>query len=248
MKKLLFGLPLVQTLLHAATLHIAVAANMGYAIQPLVEAFHKHYPQIEVQTTLGSSGKLTAQILHNAPYDLFLSANMVYPKTLYAKGLSLTQPRAYALGSLVLASLKPRDFSQCLQLLRDGSIKRIAMANPKTAPYGKAAQEVLLNTNLLPYVTRKLIFGESVGQTLSYTITAADVGFVAKSSLFAPQFQKLQNNKHSCEINTSLYTPIQQGMVILQHAKGKKEAYDLYHFILGKEAQTLLEKYGYTLP
>jgi len=248
MQKLFIASLFLGVNLFASTLHIAVAANVSYAIKPLLQTFKQQHPSIDVEVNLGSSGKLTAQIMHGARYDIFLSANMLYPDKLAQNGFTLKEPKVYAQGALVLLSTQKRDFSQGLTLLQSPSIRRVAMANPKTAPYGKAALEVLQKSGLYETIHSKLIYGESVGQTLSFTITAADIGFVAKSALFAPQMKKYNNKAHSYEINTQLYSPIKQGIVLLKHAKGNKEASTLYNYFFSPTAQTILQNYGYTLP
>jgi molybdate transport system substrate-binding protein len=158
--------------LNAGSINIAVAANVSYAIDELVADFQSKNPSIKVYTTIGSSGKLTAQIRNGAPYDIFLSANMLYPKSLYKDKLSDKEAVVYALGSLSIVSQKARDFTDIEALLQNKNIKRIAIANPKTAPYGIATKEALTNLDIYTTLLPKFIYGESIAQTLSYTINA----------------------------------------------------------------------------
>jgi len=232
---------------YGAPLRVAVAANVSYAIEPLIEAFHKSYPHTKVEVVLGSSGKLTAQIRHGAPYDLFLSANMRYPEALYKEGLSVTKPVVYAKGSLALLSMKPRDFSQGLALLTQPAIHKIAIANPHTAPYGVAAAEALRHQHLYDRLKPKFVYGESVGQTLTYAMHAADVGLVAKSALFSPKLRHLKEGESWQEVEGRFYHPILQGMVRLRRTKQKRERDAFYHFMLGERAQEVLLSYGYSL-
>lgn len=229
--------------LNASNIKVAVAANVSYAMDDLIKEFNNINPNTEVKIILGSSGKLTAQIFHGAPYDIFMSANMKYPDKLYKNKIAINKPVVYTQGSLALFSSKNIDFSQGIKFLTNDLIKRIAVANPKTAPYGKAAFEAFNNAKILPDIKKKLIYAESISQTLSYTLTATDIGVVAKSSLFSKKMTKFKENINWCEIDSKLYTPINQGIVIL---KDSKEVRAFYNFILlNKKAKQIFKKYGY---
>ncbi|WP_457749882.1 molybdate ABC transporter substrate-binding protein [Sulfurimonas sp.] len=245
MKKTLFTLFFLSLTLYAKNINIAVAANVSYAIPELISAFHQQNPDIKVQTTLGSSGKLTAQIQNGAPYDILLSANMKYPQALYKKALALTKPLVYAQGSLAILSTQKRDFHQGINIVTNKDIKRIAIANPNTAPYGKASRQALQNAGLYTAVKSKLIYAESASQTVAFTITAADLGFVAKSTLFSPKMKQYKEGIHYTDVNPKLYTPIKQGIVLLKHATNNAEAEAFYKFILSKNAKNIFKKYGY---
>lgn len=245
MKKILTTVALLSCGLYANTLNIAVAANVSYAIKELKKEFIKTNPNTKVNITLGSSGKLTAQIKNNAPYDVFMSANMKYPQALYKDGLALNTPQVYAMGSLSLFSKKEQDFSQGLDLLKDENIKHIAIANPKTAPYGEASFEFLENKKLLNKLQKKFVYGESISQTLSYTFTAANIGFIAKSMLFSPKMSKYKEGLNYIHIDPKFYTSIKQGAIILKNSKNKKDANKFYNFLFSKEAKSIFENYGY---
>ncbi len=244
----IFLILLLSTYAAAGTIRIAVAANVSYAIEDLKDAFAKDHPNTKVQVILGSSGKLTAQIKNAAPYDLFMSANMKYPEALYIDKMAVSKPLVYAKGTLATLSVKPQNFSKGMALLRDPKIKRIAVANAKTAPYGKAAQEALQNAKLYDEVKAKLIFAESASQAVSYTVTAADLGFIAKSSLYSKQMQKYKEGKNWREVDSTLYAPIEQGIVILKRGESNPEVKAFYDFMLSAEAKKILVKFGYRLP
>ncbi|WP_457596494.1 molybdate ABC transporter substrate-binding protein [Hydrogenimonas sp.] len=229
--------------LWAKTVTVAVAANVSYAIGDLVRAYEARHPGERIRTIVGSSGKLTAQIRHGAPYDLFLSADTAYPEALYREGRAVEKPRIYARGLLALLSPKPRDLSAGLAILTDDAIRRVAVANPKTAPYGKAAVEALKMAGLYAAIRPKLIFGQSVSQTLVYTLKAADAGLVARSALFSPTLRKMKKGRNWIEVDPSLYTPIDQGAALL-----KPEAKGFYDFLFGPEARKILKTYGYQTP
>ena len=246
MKYLLLILALVLSL-SAKSINIAVAANVSYAIDELKQEFMKLNPDIEVKVILGSSGKLTAQITNGAPYGLFMSANMKYPNALYEQKIATTKPIVYAQGTLAFLSIKKQDFSLGLELLKSKNIKRIAIANPKTAPYGIATVQALKNANIYDDVKSKFIYGESISQTVSYTVTASDIGIIAKSSLYSPRMSQYKKGLNWVSLDPTLYTPIQQGIVLLKYAKNSKEYKAFYDFILSAKAKEILKKYGYII-
>jgi molybdate transport system substrate-binding protein len=230
---------LLSLSLFASKINIAVAANVSYAIPELMNEFNKTNP-MKIRTIIGSSGKLTAQISNGAPFDIFLSANMKYPNFLYNKKLTITKPIVYAKGSLVLFSHKQKDFSEGLSLLKN--TKKIAIANPKTAPYGKASIEALKNAKLYKDIKHKFVYGESISQTLAYTQKATDIGIIAKSSLYSSKMKRYKKDINYMDINSKLYTPIAQGVVLI-NAKAK----DFYEFILSAKAKEIFKKYGYII-
>jgi len=229
----------------AGEIKIAVAANVSYAIGDIKQAFVKHHPETKVQVILGSSGKLSAQISHGAPYGLFMSANMVYPNDLYEKKIAISKPIVYAQGALALLSVHQQDFSAGIEMLEHTNIHKIAIANPRTAPYGVAAKEALENANLYTKIKDKFVYGESISQTVIYATTAADIGIVAKSSLFSPHMATYQEGIHWIDVSEKLYTPIDQGMVILKAGEENLEVKAFYDFMLSAEAQAILKQFGY---
>ena len=242
MKFIFLAIFLIFSSLNAGQIKVAVAANVSYAINSLVKEFNKKNPNTQVIVILGSSGKLTAQISHGAPYNIFMSANMKYPNKLYETKKVLTKPKIYALGSLALFSTKDLDLSKGLNILQTKQISKIAIANPKTAPYGKAAFEALKNADILDIIKPKFIYGESISQTVSYTVTATDIGLIAKSSLYSKNMTKYKKDINWVEIDTKLYTPIEQGLVIVKYSKEAKAFYD---FILSEKAKKIFQNYGY---
>lgn len=246
MKRVLLILIFISVSAIAQKINIAVAANVSYAINDLIKEFNKTNPNTKILVTLGSSGKLTAQIKNGAPYDLFMSANMKYPQSLYKDKIAITKPIVYAQGSLAMLSLRKKDFSKGINLIKDESIKKVAIANPKTAPYGKATKEALKNANI--DITKKLVFGESISQTVSYTVTATDLGFIAKSSLYSPKMKQFKKNINWIDVDNNLYTPINQGVVILEKSKNNIETKAFYNFILGENARKIFKDFGYLVP
>ncbi len=245
LKKLIVVSLLLSVSVFAGTIKIAVAGNVSYAIDNLKKEFNKSYPNTKVQITLGSSGKLTAQIKNGAPYELFMSANMKYPNALYKDKIAITKPLIYAQGSLAYLSIKKQDFQKGMELLKNIKISKIAVANPKTAPYGKATVEAMKNAKVYSDVKKKIVYAESISQTVSYTVTATDIGFVAKSSLYSPKMKEFKKGINWSEVNPKLYTPINQGIVILKNSKNNAEIKAFYDFILGEKAKKIFKDFGY---
>ena len=237
MKKFVLLL-LLSGFLLANDIKLAVSSNVAFAIKALIVEFNKTH-EIKVKIILGSSGKLTALIKNGAPYDLFLSANMKYPDALYKDKIALRKPMVYAKGKLALFSLKEKNLTHISII---NTVKTIALANPKTAPYGKAALEAITKAKLLKQNKKKFVYAENISQTLQYVFVAADIGFIAKSSLYAPTMKKYKQENLYLEVDQSLYSPILQGIALLNE---KKSTLDFYNFMFSKKAKKILEQYGY---
>jgi len=248
MKKVILSILLTFSTLHAGEISIAVAANVSYAIEALKKEFNVIYPETKVQVILGSSGKLTAQIRHDAPYSLFMSANMKYPEALYSEKIAVTKPVVYAQGALAYLSVNKQDFSKGTMLLKEDNLTKIAIANPQTAPYGVAAVEALKNANVYEAVKDKFVYGESISQTVAYATTAADIGLIAKSSLLSPQMAHFKESIHWSDVNETLYTPISQGIVILKKGENDSEVKAFYDFMLSDKAKAIMINFGYKVP
>ncbi|WP_418179943.1 molybdate ABC transporter substrate-binding protein [Aliarcobacter lanthieri] len=245
MKKIILGLALLCSSVFAGTVNIAVAANVSYAINDLIAEFNKTNPDTKIEVVLGASGKFTAQIQNGAPFDIFMSADMKFPETLYKEKLTATEPVVYAQGSLAMLSAKEIDFSKGIEVVINDNIKKVAIANPKTAPYGTAAIEALKNANILDKVENKFVYAESISQAVTYALTAADVGFIAKSLLYEDKMAKYKENVHWVSVDPKLYTPIDQGIVVLNKAKDNAEAKAFYEFILSDKAKEIFKNFGY---
>ncbi len=247
MKKTVLALLFSISSLFAGEINIAVAANVSYAMDELKSEFAKISPQTKVQVTLGSSGKLTAQIKNGAPYGVFMSADMKFPEALYSEGMATTKPVVYAQGSLAYLSVQKQDFNKGINVLISKNINKIAIANPTTAPYGKAAVEAMQKAGIYNQVKDKFVYAESISQAVAYTTTAADIGIIAKSSLYSPKMAQYKEGINYAEVDPKLYTPIQQGIVLLKFAKDNKEYKAFYDFILSQKAKAIFKKYGYII-
>ena len=226
-------------------IRVAVAANMQYAAEALKMAFEKK-EHIAVELIVGSSGKLTQQIMSGAPFDVFISADTEYPQKLAAAKLAAGIPKIYARGLLVLWTLnKNIALNPDLQFLSGTGIKTIAIANPRTAPYGTAAENLLKKYKLYDKLKSKLVFGESITQASQYISTGAvDVGFTAKSIVLS---KEMQGRGKWMDVKNTDYEPINQSALLLTYgAKNHPvEAKKFYGFLFAAEAAGIYKSFGY---
>ncbi len=229
---------------HEPKLTIATAANMQFAMQALIQAFSQQ-TGIPCEMISSSSGKLTAQIKEGAPFDLFVSANMKYPNELFEHGLTLAQAEVYAEGRLVLWSMIDH-IDLDIEHLAINEVKHIALANPKIAPYGTAAIELLTHYQLINQLEDKLVYGESIAQTNQFIVSkAVEMGFTAKSVVLSPA---MKGKGHWVELDTALYSPIEQGVVIINRQRGQAaQAQQFYAFLFSAQAKVILEQFGYVV-
>ena len=226
----------------AQELKVAVAANLQGVIKVLGRDF-KQKTGIDIQPIVGSSGNLSTQIKNGAPFDLFLSADMGFPENLAKEGFSTKEPAVYAYGSLIICSTQNIGFENWERLLLSGRIKKIAIANPAIAPYGKAAEESLKLKGVLDDIQSKLVTGESISQVNTYITTGTvDVGFTTRALLKDVEGKTTIYWK---EIDPKSYTPIKQGMIILKQSKEVANAQKFYEYMLSPAAKKILKEYGY---
>jgi len=228
-----------------AKITVAVAANMQYAFKALQADFEQS-SGVRVEVVIGSSGKLTQQITEGAPFDVFVSADTKYPQTLYQNKLAADTPRVYANGVLVLWSTKPGVRpAASLGMLLGPDVKAIAIANPATAPYGAAAEEILNNYHLLDKLRPKLVYGESITQTSQFIATgAADIGFTAKAVVVSDE---MKGKGQWVELDAKKYTPISQAAVLLNHGlqTNPQAAKVFYAYLYTGRAKKILKQFGY---
>lgn len=224
----------------ASSLNVAAASNTAYVLKEIKAEFIKLYPEANINISLGSSGKLVAQIKNGAPFDIFLSADTDFADLLYKDGFAPNKSKIYTSGNIAILSL--RGFKPSLNSLKNKDIKTIVIANPKTAPYGAATIEAFKNAGIYDEIKDKIIEANSIGDALNQTIKAGDIGFVAASALKAEQM--LQYTNYAI-LDGSLHTSIDQAMVILNHGKENKLAKDFYDYLLSKPAQDIFVKFGY---
>ena len=229
---------------HKDKLRIAVAANLQFAMKELVHDFSER-SGVECEIIVSSSGKLTAQIIEGAPFDLLLSADMKYPQELYKRNLTRFPPEIYAYGNLILWTLH-EDVTPNLESLLSEKASYIAIGNPKTAPYGISALEVIRSIGIEDKLEKKLVYGESIAQTNQFIISkSVDLGFTSKSVVMSSQ---MKGRGQWAEIDKKLYSPMAQGMVVLKNRKAfEAKAIQFRDYMLSSEGKEILHKFGYDM-
>ena len=244
--KLFLLIAIISNGLYGQTITVATASNLKYTMDAIALEFTKE-TGIIVKPIFGASGKLTQQILSGAPYDVFLSADMEFPSKLSQNGFTLVNPKVYAYGTLVLWSANKTPLEGGILSLCSNKNLTLAIANPKTAPYGIEAMNALHY-----YTTRdcdaKIVTAESISQVGSYVTTqAADVGFIAKSIVLSDEMSKIGK---WVDINPKAYKPIDQAMVILKSNSTDNQAASkrFFDFMSSPKAESILKRNGYLLP
>jgi len=232
----------------AEVITIAAASDLNFAFKEIVAEYEKATGN-HVKLSLGSSGNFFAQIQNGAPFDLYFSADIAYPRKLEEAGLTVPGSLyQYAVGRIVLWAGKdsPLEISKGLEILREPTIRKIAIANPKHAPYGRAAVAAMEYAQVYDRVKDKLVLGENISQAAQFVESgAADVGIIAMSLALAPPMQAVG---HYWEIPADAHPPIEQGAVILKGVKSQASAKTFLSFIQGAEGQAMMKRYGFVVP
>lgn len=227
---------------YAGDVSVAVAANFTDATRDIVPLFEKATGH-KVKVSFGSTGKLYAQIEHGAPFQVFLAADSKRPMKAEKQNLAVAGTRfTYAMGKLALWSPKQDAFKDGEAFLKKGDFRHAAMANPKTAPYGLAARQVMEHLGAWKRLQGKLVRGDSIAQTFQFTASGnAEVGFVALSQVKA--WKKRRGSEW--EIPQSYYAPIEQQAVLLKKGSGSAAAKAFLEFLKSPEARAVITGYGY---
>lgn len=229
----------------AAEVQVAVAANFTAPMQKIVASFEQATGH-QVKIAFGATGKLYAQIKNGAPFQILLAADDETPAKLEQEGLGVPGTRyTYATGKLVLWSARPDVVDAKGEVLAKGAFNKIAVANPKTAPYGAAALEVLDKLGLRAAVEPKFVQGENISQTHQFVTTGnAELGFVALSQVWKDG--KLISGS-AWVVPASMHTPIRQDAILLAPGKGSAAAQALLAWLKSDAARTIIRSYGYDL-
>lgn len=227
---------------------VAAASDLTYAMNEIAANFEKE-TGCSVKVSYGSSGNFLTQIENGAPFDVFFSADIAYPKKLEAEGLAAPgSTYLYAVGKIVLWTRKDSklDLAKGLSALRDPSVKKISIANPAHAPYGRAAEEALRKAGVYDAVKDRLVLGENISQAAQFVQSGnADAGIIALSLAASPA---MKDDGRYEKIPDELYTPIEQGAVVTRAAANPKGARLLLDFIKIPVTAEVLERFGFTLP
>jgi len=233
----------VQAAHAAEKITIAAAADLKFALDEIVVLFSKAHPADHVETIYGSSGKFQAQIRQGAPFDLYFSADIAYPRALKEEGFAASEVQPYAVGRIVLWSTS-RDAAK--MTLADPAIRKIAIANPKHAPYGKRAEEALKAAGVWEKVEGKLVYGENVAQAAQFVQSGnAQAGIVALSLALGPELAK---QGIYALISDRLHQPLEQGFIVTKRAAGNPLAREFARFMADREARAVMARYGFVLP
>ena len=226
---------------------VAAAADLKFAMDSLVAVFSKNNPDFDIKVVYGSSGNFFQQIGNGAPFDLFFSADIDYPRQLTEKHLNLSVVHLYGTGQLVLWSKTIDPAIDKMNTLLNPAIKKIAIANPSHAPYGQRAEEALRHYLLYDKIKDKLVMGENIAQTAQYAQSgAADIGIIALSLALSPALQ--QAGGKYWLVPADSHRPLEQGFVLLSHAKDNKGAFQFMNFITTPEARAILKSFGFSQP
>ena len=233
----------------ARVVRVAAASDLKFALDDVARALAAAHPDLSLQPTYGSSGNFVAQIQGGAPFDLFLSADVEYTRRLAAEGFTVPGSEfVYGVGHIVLWVPRdsPLDLSRGLAALRDPAVRKVAIANPRHAPYGRAAEAALKHAGLYDAVAPKLVLGENVAQAAQFAQSgAADAGLIALSLALAPA---LTGAGRHAEIPATSHPTLEQGGVILKHAREPEAAARVRDFLTSPAGRAILKRYGFSLP
>jgi molybdate transport system substrate-binding protein len=231
----------------AHEVRVAAAADLKFALQEVVAAFHDERPDLRVTVTYGASGEFYAQLSNRAPYDLFLSADMDYPRRLVEAGLADKDSEfRYAVGHLVV--WVPRDSPldvehRGIEALLDPSVKKIAIANPRHAPYGRAAEAALKNLGVYEKVRDRFVLGENIAQAAQFAqVGAADAGVIALSLALSPA---MRDAGKFWPVPADSFPRLDQGGVIMNGARDREAADALRAFLMSSAGKAVLRRFGF---
>ncbi len=230
----------------AATVLVAVASNFTKPMNDIATAFNKATGH-EANLSFGSSGKFVAQIENDAPFEVFLSADEKNPKKLEESGKGVANSRfTYAIGKLVLWSAKPGLVDEQGQILSKGGFKHLALADPKLAPYGLAAEEALKNQGLLGKLQPLFVLGENISQTQQFISSVnAELGFIALSQVIGKDGKIAEGS--GWIVPDNLHNPIKQDAILLKKGEPNPAASALLEFMKSPEALEIIQAYGYSI-
>jgi molybdate transport system substrate-binding protein len=233
----------------ARTVAVAAASDLRFAFDEVIAEFRKAHAAIDVTVTYGSSGNFFSQLSNGAPFDIFLSADATYPRRLMEDGLGLSDSFfLYAIGHIVLWVPKdsPLDPAGGLSALRAAAVRRVAIANPAHAPYGRAAEAALRHDGLWDAMRDRLVLGENVAQAAQFVTSGnADAGILPLSLALSPA---MKDAGRYWEIPRDAYPKMEQGGLVLKWARDPGAARDLCAFVTGEKGWQILQRWGFALP
>jgi molybdate transport system substrate-binding protein len=229
---------------------VAAAADLKFAFDEVASEFRTRNPDVKITVTYGSSGNFFAQLSNHAPFDLYLSADIDYPRQLVERGLAVKESEfVYAVGRIVVwvPNGSPLDLDRLgIRAVADPSVKKLAIANPKHAPYGRAAEAALKEAGVYTDVKDRLVLGENIAQAAQFVESgSADVGIIALSLAVAPA---MRDKGRYWTVPPDDHLRLEQGGVVLTWAKDMEATQALRAFVTGGDGRAVLKRYGFLLP
>jgi len=241
-----FAILIATISLSAQKVNVAAAANLRYVMEEIKTVYVKQHPKAKVNITFGASGMLVQQIMNGATFDFFMAADNEFPMKLKEKGLTTGSMSTYAFGKLAIYSTTIDVDKLGLKALKDPSIKKIAIANPETAPYGDRSIELLKKQKIYESLNSKIVLGENISQAAQFAFTGnAEIGFIALSLALAPE---MSGKGNYYIIPQNLYKPIEQACILIKTPVLNTEAAKFKKFVLSSATKSIWEKYGYSVP
>ena len=244
MKKLIGSLLLIIGLgiyANADSIKVFVASSAKLAMTDIANEFKKSNPNDEILLTFSATGKAYQQLSNGMDYDIFMAADSKHPEKIVADGMAISKPEIYALGVVALYSNDKELIKQGITALKNDKVKHISIANPKVAPYGVAATEILASYGLSDLVASKIVMGDNIAQSVQFVDSgAADIGLVAYSLL-----KETQPKGEYMVIDHSKYKPMEQSFVLTKYAKNKPLATKFGQYITSVNAKNIFKKYGF---
>jgi molybdate transport system substrate-binding protein len=246
MKKYFIFLCLLLSLeIHSQIVRVAAASNLRFILEEIKIQYLKMNPNSVIEISLGSSGALTQQIIHGAPFDIFMSADISFPQKLQDEGCTVGAIKTYGFGKLVLWS-NTLDVSKGMSILGEKKMKRIALVKPEIGPYGEVAVQCLKFYKLYEVLKPKFIYADNVSQAAQFAETGnAEAAFIAYALVLGPE---LKNKGTYFVPDPKSYKPVEQALVLLKNSKGNQEALKFKDFVLSDACKPLFEKYGFHVP
>ena len=240
---LLFFTPLLAKKAVYNPAFIFSAANLEFVFPQILKIFYAKYPEAQVYIQYGSSGDLCHEILKGKEYDIFFAANRKYPQKIYQANKSVTAPKDYTQGLLILFTPPNQDLAKKgVKILQDKTIKHITIANNSTAPYGAAAMQVIRKLKEHKKIMQKIRYSSDVASVIDNVIWRGDTGFLSKSALSIIQKKR---GRDWIDVDQKLYTPIMQAYVISKHGLHNDNAMKFLHFIQSPQGQKIFQENGY---
>ena len=231
-------------------MRVAAASDLQFALKEVAARFEAEQPDCEVTVTFGSSGNLFAQLSNKAPFDIFLSADMSYPRRLVEAGLAVADSEfLYGIGRIVVwvPTASPLDLEKLgIRAVVDPAVKKIAIANPQHAPYGRAAEAAMKQLGVYDEAKDRLVLGENISQAAQFVESgAADVGILALSLALAPA---MKDKGRYWLVPADAYPRMEQGGVITNFAQDPAAAKELCDFLQSEPARAIFREYGFEIP